>query len=36
VVLAADAPGLHVVTAGIDFGDRSLPEWTEALVRVEQ
>ncbi len=36
VVLAADAPGLHVVTAGIDFAGRSLPEWTEALVRVER
>jgi glyoxylase-like metal-dependent hydrolase (beta-lactamase superfamily II) len=32
--LAAGA-GLHVVTADIEFGGRTLREWTEALVRVE-
>ena len=36
VVLAAEAPGLHILAAGIDFAGRSLPDWTEALVRVEQ
>lgn len=34
VLSAPGAPGLHVVTAGIEFAGRRLPEWTEALVRV--
>jgi hypothetical protein len=34
-VFQTGAPGLHVVTADIEFGDRRLREWTEALVRVD-
>jgi len=35
VDLLARGPGLHVVTADVEFSGRQLREWAEALVRVE-
>jgi glyoxylase-like metal-dependent hydrolase (beta-lactamase superfamily II) len=35
-VFRATGPGLHVVTADVEFGGRTLREWTEAMVRVER
>ncbi len=31
----APGPGLYIVTADVSFGNWRLPEWTEAMVRVE-
>ncbi len=33
-VFEARSPGLHLVTADVSFAGRTLPEWTEAMVRV--
>jgi glyoxylase-like metal-dependent hydrolase (beta-lactamase superfamily II) len=35
VMVDAIDPGLHLVTADVEFGGMSLPEWTEAMVRVK-
>jgi hypothetical protein len=34
-VVDAVEPGLHLVTADVEFNGRSLPEWTEAMVQVK-
>jgi glyoxylase-like metal-dependent hydrolase (beta-lactamase superfamily II) len=34
-VFRASGPGLHVVTADLEFAGRTLREWTEAIVRVD-